>query len=538
MNFSNRIFLVGLLILAANVILAQDSAAVWSEKNNAALAEITGASLTETLQQGAPAVQALLKAVKTGGTSDPVAVTRIAAMTQHVMRKGSPTQQRKTYATALLQAAENAADADVVCFFLDQLRWCGMPEQADAIRKLENSKATGVADLAAITAQTVSDGWFDRAAVVPMTRYAELNCDLAACKPEARMSALLEAFADPDPAYAGIALTWARSTGGQAETRTWASKLRVATGAHKIMLLDMLGARGDKTAVPELITCMSDEDNTVANTAQRAMVQLDQAAFAAAMPAYLKKLPSNRQIMTRDNLRFLKTADLIAPLTVGSASFSDPGKRVVLELLRERRVKSALPIGLAAIDAAADETAILGFRLLREIATPAETATLAKHLLSTAGKRRLEAQTAFAVAARRDTSRVYTAALLSALAAASDAQKPVLLETAARIGGDQLLTVVQKTTEVSEASVANAAVRALAEWVDNASLPLLLRLAITAPDARRQTLAFRGASKRLETKGFDKKPYHQEWQKIRALPGNEVHKKALEELMGCGAGAR
>ncbi|MFA7172799.1 MAG: hypothetical protein WC340_05205 [Kiritimatiellia bacterium] len=531
MNFINRILLVGLMLSAANVLKAQESAAQWADRNCAALEGITEVSLNETLRQGASALQALLVEVKTDGASDPVAVTRIAAMTQYVMRKGASTQQREAYADALLQAAEAASAADVVCFFLDQLRWCGLPQQAKAIQKLENSEDSGIAALAAITAQSVGAALPAKFTGITMTRCAQLNRDLAALKPELRMAALLEAFADPVPAYAGVALTWARSTGGSAETRTWAAKLPDAAGAHKIMLLDMLGARGDKAAASELIDCMSDDDDEVANTAQRAMLQLDQTAFASVMDTYLKHLPPNRQTMTRDNLRFLKTADLIAPLTANYASFSEPGKRVALELLCDRRVNSVLPIGLAAIDAAEDGTAILGFRLLREIATPAEAKMLVKRLLLTNDKQKPEAQTAYAMAARRDTSGIYTSRLLDTLATASDTQKPVLLETAARIGGDKLLSVVQEATAAPDVGVARAAVRALVDWIDNASLPALLCHAVTAPDAHCQTLAFRGASNRLEAKGVDKKPYNRVWREIRGLPGNEEHKQALEELL-------
>lgn len=143
-------------------------------------------------------------------------------------------QQRKAYANALLQCAQSATAADVVCFFLDQLRWCGLPQQADAIHKLESSSAPGVAALANLTARTITDPAPDTTAAAPTTRYAQLNHDLLERKPEALMSALFAAFADPDPAYAVAAR---RDTSGT-YLSTLLDALAAASDAQKPVLLE------------------------------------------------------------------------------------------------------------------------------------------------------------------------------------------------------------------------------------------------------------------------------------------------------------
>ena len=67
---------------------AQETAAQWAEKQKDALATIGEASLAETAKQGAPAFATLFAEIKTGGTSDALASTRIAALTQYVMGPG------------------------------------------------------------------------------------------------------------------------------------------------------------------------------------------------------------------------------------------------------------------------------------------------------------------------------------------------------------------------------------------------------------------------------------------------------------------
>ena len=83
---------------------------------------------------------------------------------------------------------------------------------------------------------------------------------------------------------------------------------------------------------------------------------------------------------------------------------------------------------------------------------------------------------------------------------------------------------------MANADVATAAVRALAACSDAASLPALLRLAVAAPDAKRQTLAMRGVSKLFNTQPVDKKALLPVWRTLRSQPGNEENKKAIDDL--------
>lgn len=519
------------LLLNAVPVIAQESAAQWSEKNSAALSLVNSAALAETLAQGNASWQALFSSVKTGGTSDPLAITRLAALTQYVMREGTE-KQRVAYADALLEAAKNASEADVTCFFLDQLRWCGSPCHAEAISRFEKSKAPGVAALAAITRHAVNGNWRSDTAPAPANRYAKLNRDIAALKSGKRMPLLLEAFADPDPAYAGIALQFARETGGKAETRVWVDKLQTtASVPHKLMLLDMLGQRGDKTARAAIEPLMKNSDTAIAAAAQNAVMMLGHAEFADCVPALLKDLPPELHSITRNNLRLLKTELVAKALVNGFATFNEPGKRIALEILRERRVTTAVTTGIDALASSDQETVIQGFRLLRETAAAPQAELLTEKLLSANDKLRPEAQAAFAAAARRDTTSTFTDSLLKALDAAPAKQKSALLATAARIGGERLLEATAKAAASDDAETATAAVRALADWADDTAIPTLMQHAVTAPDARRQTLAMRGLTKKIEAQGFDKAKFRSVWQQTRALTGNDQHKQAIDALL-------
>ena len=77
---------------------------------------------------------------------------------------------------------------------------------------------------------------------------------------------------------------------------------------------------------------------------------------------------------------------------------------------------------------------IAGYRLLREIAGSAHAEALVAKTLATTGRVTPEAQTTLAAAARRDATGAYAAALVKALAAAPDAQKPALAHSLRKRG--------------------------------------------------------------------------------------------------------
>jgi len=98
-------FTLALFLLFTLGAAAQETAAQWAEKNKDALATINDAALADVFKKGEPALAALFAEVKTGGVSDAVASTRLAALTQYVMMPGH-SAERKTYAAALLAAAQ------------------------------------------------------------------------------------------------------------------------------------------------------------------------------------------------------------------------------------------------------------------------------------------------------------------------------------------------------------------------------------------------------------------------------------------------
>jgi hypothetical protein len=274
----------GLVVCASH---AQDSAAQWAGKNAQALkAAVDKAALAEFVRKGPPAYEALFAQIKTGGETDPIVSVTVAALTQYVMTTDVPKINRTTYAHALLAAAQKAKDADVTCFFLDQLRWCGVPEQARLIGEFfAKSTEPGVADLAKITAYAVMDDRNAKLKPGDPSACRKFNQEIAKLSAAARSKRLMEAFDGEDNGIAGAALVWMNEKGNAEKTATWTAKLATVTDpTRRIMLIDALAIRGDKSAVEAIAAYIGDADELVVKAALAALIQLG-AAFPVTHPS-------------------------------------------------------------------------------------------------------------------------------------------------------------------------------------------------------------------------------------------------------------
>ena len=113
------------------------AAAIAAETDDAKLAEIAGCPVR---------AKALLAEVKPAYATDPLTATKIAAVSQYVMRAGETSwwefwawfsdSPRAVWTAALLDAAKSSDNSYRTEFMLDQLRWCGYPEQAEDVRAI------------------------------------------------------------------------------------------------------------------------------------------------------------------------------------------------------------------------------------------------------------------------------------------------------------------------------------------------------------------------------------------------------------------
>ena len=112
------------------------SAAEWQKANEAAIKAATTPEALKAHVKDASSAKALLAKVKGAYASDPMALTVAAAVSQQVMKPCACPKQascRALWSAALLDTATQSKDVYVQMFCLEQLRWCGLPCQAEKL---------------------------------------------------------------------------------------------------------------------------------------------------------------------------------------------------------------------------------------------------------------------------------------------------------------------------------------------------------------------------------------------------------------------
>ena len=553
MKMNKRTIARLMIALLATANLCAETAAEWAGKEKAKLDSITKASLVE-IAKGAPdSYRKLFAAVKPDYKSDPVELTRIAALTQIITTAAKP-ETRSGYADALLEAATGAEAADVACFFLDQLRWCATPKQTEGIRALTKSEKPGVAALAAIAALASESNFASQQKDAKSNPCSEYSAQLEKLQGSKKTKALLAGFDNEDIRIAGIALREAaqldiqeaiagmnerqvdstnkrRHAAGREETKLWCQKLATTTDPiRQTMLLDMLGTRGNPEALKTLAEYVGHADNNVCFAAQHAMLKIDPAAFVKALPEVMKNLPATQADILKNSLLSVPAELIEDELMDDYDTYSMAGKDIVITILGSRRSEKGVTLALAAIQSTAAETAKGGYRLLRDCAGPDEAEILVKNLMKERHSRAGMVQDAVAGAAQRDTSGKYVELLEEAWPKANQEQKLSLLGTFGRIGDKKFLGFAEEAAQDKDEEISTQAVRALSTWNGLDSVKTLLKIAYASPDNKHRVLAQRGIEKILGAKGVNKAEWKTEWEKIKSGAGNDEMKKKLDEF--------
>ena len=110
----------------------------WQDAHKAEVAEATKPEALRRFLASDEAARALLAEVKEAYTTDPIVMIQIGAVSQLVMCPRCPDapKLRARWTDALLKRIGSSQNVYHVMFCLDQLRWCGRPEDAKALRKL------------------------------------------------------------------------------------------------------------------------------------------------------------------------------------------------------------------------------------------------------------------------------------------------------------------------------------------------------------------------------------------------------------------
>ncbi len=280
---------------------------------------------------------------------------------------------------------------------------------------------------------------------------------------------------------------------GDRVTKALLDEMKNLPADNQILIIQTLGRRGDKSAVPALLDVAKSGATPVRIAAIETVTEL---ADAAAVPVVVRLLnDSDREIAqaAQMSLATFPGPEADAAVTEMFASGDIDKQRMGLDLMGRRRMASGVPVLLKAARNADAKIRPEAIKMIGDLGGADQLPALLE-LLESADRSQDLAATEQAISTACTKAREPQAQadkLIGRLPQAKPAQQAALLRVLAAVGGPNSLKAVRAAIDSSNAEVRSAAIRALGSWRTADAAPDLLALAKETNDATTKTLFLR-----------------------------------------------
>jgi len=296
-----------------------------------------------------------------------------------------------------------------------------------------------------------------------------------------------------DAALQGAAVTFLARMSGPEATEAVVAALPTASSDARVKLIAALEMRGDPAAAASIVEQMASDEQAVRIAAIKALGALGgKASIGPLLQAAAKGQPESDA--ARASLSRLKGAGvdeaILALIEAGDAE----RQAYLVPVVAARRCGTALPKLLALTGSDDRAVQAAAFEAAGELAEEKDLGTLLGLLVGAKDQKARDAAVDAAknVIARTACYETATKLCIKAYGHASPPVKCGILAVLGRAGGDKSLAAVQRALGDEDATVRDAAVRALADWRDAQAAPELLKLATESDSRVHSILALRG----------------------------------------------
>ncbi|MBM4025150.1 MAG: hypothetical protein FJ280_07030 [Planctomycetes bacterium] len=271
---------------------------------------------------------------------------------------------------------------------------------------------------------------------------------------------------------------------GDRVTKALADEMRNVSADNQILIIQALGLRGDKAAVPALLDTARSGPKPVRLAAMQAVTEMGD---AAAVPVLVQGLDdSDREIAqaAQGCLATLPGREADAAVAEMFRSGGPAQQRVALDLMNRRRIKDSMPLLLQTARSGDPKARPDAIKMIGDLGGAEQLPALLEVLEAAPTPQDLAAaEQAIATACTKDRDpQAQAEKLANRLPQVKPAQQVALLRVIAGIGGPGTLKAVRPLTESSNAEVRSAAIRALGNWRTADAAPDLLALAKKTAD--------------------------------------------------------
>ena len=302
--------------------------------------------------------------------------------------------------------------------------------------------------------------------------------------PKYAHTALLKALKGDDPKLRDFAASLVAEV-RDIPTARYIAALNNLPAGGQASLMRALGARGDSAAEPALIAAVQSEDPTVRTAAIFALGDLDTPGTIPVLAALLTPVGTPEAAAAREALRVSYAEGVDAALAQAAPS-ADPDRCAqLIDLLTARMSPEALVLAKTYLEGASEPIVRLAaWQALAQLGAADEFRVALAALPNAADGDEQDAATKALGAIAKYNQEAVLPVLLEAVAAATPATYPALLQTLGRVGSPAALEAVVAALGNADVTVQDAAVNVLDDWTTGDALPHLLTLAQSEDEDR------------------------------------------------------
>lgn len=307
---------------------------------------------------------------------------------------------------------------------------------------------------------------------------------------------IVAALNDPDQEISRVALGLARKTEGKEITEALSKEVETAAPDQQAALLNVLAARGDKSAVDAAKRLADSSDNAVAVAALRALGKLGDEAVAPFLVERATAGKGDVKTAAQESLAVLRGDKVDAVLVDLARKDGDAALRAqALRSLADRRAVSSRAAVLALASSKDGEVASEAVKSLRVLAAVDDVPALVDLLNSTEDGPQKDniSRTIVAVCERNPDTDKRADQIIAALDKASKPeQQAALVAVLAEIGNKAALDTLRAKLDKASPEVRAAIIDAYATWPNAAPADDLLALLKTPRDDKERARVFSG----------------------------------------------
>lgn len=314
---------------------------------------------------------------------------------------------------------------------------------------------------------------------------------LAKAAPGKTPARVLKSIQGKDPLYRNLAREVVAETKGKPATAEYVAALPALPDDAKVLLLEGLARRGDKSAREGVLAEVSSAHMPVRIAAVDALGALGNATDVPLLAGLLPESDDALVAAARNSLIRMRGHGVDGSIVKTLPEVTPPVRAQMLELLAVRISPASVPQAKKYLKDESPEVRLAALRVLQQQGSVSELQPVIALMESSppADEGELAARTVGAIAAVAREEALPP--LLASIAEAPDTVKPALVEALGKIGGAQALEPVLGLLDTSDATLKRSVLSVLESWPSQDAAPALLELA-KSEDAARHDAGLRG----------------------------------------------